>query len=200
MFWDGQMYNGRPAELVSAEGGATWGAVTPAANGLVTRGVLLDIAGLRGVPWLEPGDPVFPEDLEAAERRQGVRVEPGDAVLLRTGTDRYRKELPESAFDPNDYRQPGWHAACLPWLHQRSVACIGSDVATDVNPSGYPNIFMPVHSCGIVAMGLWLIDNCDLVTCAETSERLRQWDFHLAICPLRLAGTSGSPVNPIATF
>ena len=59
---------------------------------------------------------------------------------------------------------------------------------------------MPVHTIGIVAMGLWLLDNCDLEACAATAERLSQWDFNLSVCPIRFAGTSGSPVNPIATF
>ncbi len=199
MFWDGLMYNGRPAELVTPEAGATWGSVTPAADRMVTRGVLLDVAAVRGVAWLEPGEPVLPRDLEAAEERQGVRAEPGDAVLLRTGADRQRREHP-GAVAAGDFSQPGWHAACLPWLHARSVAYIGSDVATDVNPSGYAEVFMPVHSLGIVAMGLWLIDNCDLTEVAAVAERLQQWDFQLAVCPIRFVGTSGSPVNPVATF
>ena len=195
-FWDGKMYNGRPAEDVDPVEGASFGAVTAAADGLVTRGVLFDIAGLRGVDMLEPGEPVFPEDLEAAEERQGVRVEPGDAVLVRTGNDRRRHEtgkLPSGA-------QAGLHAASLPWLRERDVAYIGSDAGNDVFPSGYPDIFAPIHTCGLVAMGLWLIDHCDLDACATTAERLQQWDFLLSVSPARFPGTSGSPVNPIATF
>ena len=49
-------------------------------------------------------------------------------------------------------------------------------------------------------MGLWLMDNCDLEACASTSARLKQLDFLLSVSPIRFAGTSGSPVNPIATF
>jgi hypothetical protein len=71
IFWDGTMYNGRPHSLVDAATGSAWAAVTAAANGIITRGVLLDIAGARDVPWLEPGQGVFPGDLEEAERRQG---------------------------------------------------------------------------------------------------------------------------------
>ena len=86
------MYNGRSHSLVDAATGSAWAAVTAAANGIITRGVLLDIARARDVPWLEPGQGVFRGDLEEAERRQGVRVRSGDAVLLRTGYGRVRHE------------------------------------------------------------------------------------------------------------
>ena len=195
MFWDGQMYGGRPASLVDATAGAAWGAVTAAADGLVTRGVLLDIPASRGVDRLGPGDGVVPEDLEAAEARQGVRIEPGDAVLLRTGDGPARHGR-----DGSDVSQAGWHASCLPWLYEREVSYIGADTANDVQPSGVDGVFMPIHSVALVAMGLWLVDNCELEACAAMAARLRQWDFQLAVCPIRFAGTSGSPVNPIATF
>ncbi len=200
MFWDAQMYNGRPADLVRAVDGAMWGAVTAAADGLVTRGVLLDIATTRGVDWLEPGDPVMPGDLEAAQERQGVRVGPGDAVLLRTGYSRYRHQTGHVWAATDQITQAGWHASCLPWLHEREVAYIGADVSNDVIPSGIDGVFMPIHSVGLVAMGLWLIDNCDLEACAITAARLSQWDFLLTVAPIRFAGVTGSPVNPIATF
>ena len=183
LFWDGMIYNGRPHSMVDSATGSGWAAVTAAADGIVTRGVLLDVAGL------EPGQGVFPDDLEAAERRQGVRVRSGDAVLLRTGS---------GASD--GFTQAGWHASCLPWLRDREVALIGADTPQDVQPSGYAGVLMPVHAVGLVAMGLWLLDNCDLTACAATAAELGQWDFQLAVAPVRLAGTSGSPVNPIATF
>ncbi|RKE05595.1 kynurenine formamidase [Catellatospora citrea] len=196
IFWDGTMYNGRSHSSVDTATGSAWAAVTAAANGIVTRGVLLDVARVREVPWLEPGQGVFPDDLEEAERRQGVRVRPGDAVLLRTGYGRYRHEHGEAG----GFTQAGWHASCLPWLHERGVALIGADTPQDVQPSGYPDVLMPVHAVSLVAMGLWMLDNCDLEACATTAAELGQWDFHLAVAPVRFAGTSGSPVNPIATF
>ena len=196
IFWDGRMYNGRPHSLVDATTGSAWAAVTAAADGITTRGVLLDVAEVRGVPWLEPGEGVFPEDLEEAERRQGVRVRSGDAVLLRTGLGRHRHESGESGA----FTHPGWHASCLPWLHERQVALIAADTPQDVQPSGYEDLANPVHTVGLVAMGLWLLDNCDLEACASTAAELGQWDFHFTVAPVRFAGTSGSPVNPIATF
>jgi kynurenine formamidase len=200
IFWDGHMYNGRSTELVSEETGAQELAITDAGGGIVTRGVLLDVARARGVPWLEPGEGAYPEDLEAAEASQGVRVEPGDGVLLRTGYGRWRHETGKVSPMEEGITQPGWQAACLPWLRERGVSFIGCDTANDVSPSGYSQIALPVHVIGLVAMGLWLMDNCDLEELAVTAERLSRWQFLLSVNPLRLTGLTGSAVNPIATF
>jgi kynurenine formamidase len=197
VFWDAQSYNGGPAELVNAMFGATNLAVTAMRDGVLTRGVLVDVAAARGVPWLEPGEGVFPEDLAAAEARQGITVGEGDAVLLRTGYGRRKRERGPI---PMHEGQAGWHVASLPWLRDRGVAAIGCDTAQDVVPSGYPEMPLPVHIIGMVTMGLLLIDNCDLETLAATCERLRRYEFMLTIAPLRLTGGTGSPANPIATF
>jgi kynurenine formamidase len=197
VFWDRKSYNGRPAELVNAMFGATNLAVTGVRNGILTRGVLIDVAALRGVDWLQPGDGVFPEDLEAAEKRSGVRVSEGDAVLLRTGYGRRKRAA--GALAPHE-GQAGWHAACLPWLHERGVALIGCDTAQDAVPAGYSQVALPIHMVGIVAMGLWLVDACDLEDLAATCARLGRSEFCLSIAPLRIEGGTGSPVNPIASF
>ena len=200
IFWDGHMYNGRPTDLVSDDAGARALAITGAGGGITTRGVLLDVAAVRDVPWIEPGEGVFPEDLEAAEARQGVRVESGDGVMLRTGHGRYRHETGKVSPMEAGITQPGWQAACLPWLRERDVSFIACDTANDVSPSGYSQIALPVHVIGLVAMGLWLVDNCDLEELAATAERLSRWAFHLSVNPLRLTGLTGSAVNPIATL
>jgi kynurenine formamidase len=85
-------------------------------------------------------------------------------------------------------------------LREREVSLIGCDSANDATPSGYPAILLPVHVVALVAMGLWLMDNCDLEGLSATTARLSRWDFQLAVCPLTLAGLTSSPVNPIATF
>jgi kynurenine formamidase len=197
MFWDGTAYNGVPGALVNAMFGATSLAVTALRDGISTRGVLLDIPAARGVDWLEPATGVFPEDLEAAEAAQGVRVEEGDVVLLRTG---YARQKRETGPIPPHEGQAGWHAASLPWLHERGAAAIGCDTGQDVVPSGYMTIGLPVHCVGMVAMGLTLIDNCDLEELSATCARLGRYEFFLTLAPLRLEGGTGSPVNPIATF
>ncbi len=192
--WEGRTFGDRPT-CEDVGGGSHPLSVTVASSGILTRGVLLDEAKMRGVPWLEGGVGVLPEHLDACERRQGVRVGPGDAVLLRTG---YGAKRADEGPDPGDSAQPGWHAACLPWLRERDVALVGSDTANDVTPSGYPGIRSPIHAIGIPAMGLWLLDNCDLEALAGACERLGRWEFCLVLAPLALDGASGSPVNPLA--
>ena len=189
------MYNGFPANLVRTRDGATVGSIELAGSGIVTRGVLLDIARLQGVDWLEPGAEIFPEDLEAAEEREGVRVEPGDALFIRTGHPQRRERLGPEA-DPGV--QAGPQGACLPWFHQRGVALLGCDVANEVRPLEFPRVGGPIHGIGMSAMGLWLMDSGYHEDLAVACARLNRWAFMLVIAPLKLQNGTASPVNPIA--
>src|SRR5439155_23175650 len=130
--WQGGLYNDRAAREISTHLGAGVHAIDALGRGVFTRGVLLDIARLRGQEWLEPGEAIYPDELEAAERRQGVRAEPGDALLIRTGSVRRRDALGP----PLPGQAAGLQAACLPWLHERGVAVLSCDPANDVMPSG----------------------------------------------------------------
>jgi kynurenine formamidase len=167
-------------------------------RGIVTRGVLLDVARSRGVDWLEPGSSVGPADLEACEAEHGVRVEEGDVLLMRTGYGRKVRE--KGRDDVASVGRAGWHAACLPWFHERGIAAIACDTAQDAMPSGYESVRSPIHSVGIASMGLWLIDNCDLEGLSETCDRLGRSEFLFTLAPLRWVGATGSPANPLATF
>ena len=185
--WDRKLYGGAPAASVTSQQGATSGAVTALADGVMTRGVLIDAPKVRGVPWLEESEGVFPEDLEAAEAMGQFEVGEGDAVVLRTG---YRKRVREVGH-MDHFKKPGWHAACLPWLHERNVAMIGSDVACDVAPSGYETIRIPCHVVCLVAMGMPILDECDPEQLAEICERLGRYEFLLTLAPLRISGRYG---------
>jgi kynurenine formamidase len=203
IFWKGQMYNGRPAKQVTIRG-ANALSIDSLANGVVTRGVLLDLAKLRGGE-LEPGEGAFPDELEAAERAQGVRVEPGDVLLVRTGHLQRRARQPRPPLDPANMaasvlQYPGLQAACLPWLHERQVAMLGCDTANDPQPSGYGPFRFPIHVVGIVFMGLWLLDNCNHEELAAACARYGRWVFQFVLAPLRLTSATGSPVNPLAIF
>jgi kynurenine formamidase len=191
------MYNGKPRQLVKTVEGATAGLIELAAGGIVSRGVLLDVARLRGVPWLEPTDPLFPEDLEAAETAQGVRVEPGDILFVRTGFPRRRAELGPR---PSSEGACGFQAACLPWLRQRDVALIATDTANDVAPPQYPGLGAngAVHGVGMGALGLWLLDNPDFEELGAACAERQRWEFMATIAPLKLEHGTGSPVNPLA--
>lgn len=119
-------FNGLRPEVVNTREGCTQGAVTLAGDGIVSRGVLLDIARLRGVDWLEPKTHLFPEDLEEAEAKQGVKVGPGDILCIRTGhPGRKRKE----GWNSRPGEQAGPDAACLPWLRERDIALLACDTA-----------------------------------------------------------------------
>jgi kynurenine formamidase len=197
-FWEGRIYNGRSCNLITAREGATVEAVELLHDGVVSRGVLLDVARARGVRWMEAGQGVMPADLEAAERAQGVRVEAGDIVLARTGY--YGRRLAEGPVSPLRDGSPGPHAALLPWLRERGAAMWGSDTHNDVTPTPYPGIGSPFHIVSLVGLGLWLIDNMNLEDLAAACAERSRWEFMLTIAPLRLRNVTGSPVNPIALF
>jgi kynurenine formamidase len=198
--YDDRLYNGRPRSSVTFDRGATASAVTAAQGGIVARGVLLDVAAARGVDSLLAGHAVTPEELDDCQDRQGVAVGPGDVVLLRTGRTESPDDVRQLAQRPE--RKSGWSYQCLPWLFERDVAMIGSDGINDAVPSGCEpyGLPLPVHIIGLVAMGLWLLDTCYLEELGRTCSELRRWSFLLTVAPLRLAGGTGSPVNPIATF
>ena len=202
VFWNAKFYNGYPAESVKAHEGATIEGVDRAVkDGILSKGVLLDMARVKGKTYLTGDDPVFPEDLEEAERQQGVRVEEGDILLLRTGILAHTAEL--QAQDPMaeaPQMHGGYHVACTPWFRERGVSVIGSDVVNETIPHGYFETSLPVHQVAIVAMGLRLIDNCDLERLGEACAQRNRWEFMLSVNPLRIENGTGSPVNPIATL
>lgn len=198
IFWDRQMYNGVSSNKVSAVAGAVEHAVTEVRNGVMTRGVLVDAARSRGVDWLEPGESVTGAEVDSILKEQGVDLEPGDALLLRTGYG--RRKLEQGPDDVTARGRAGWQASCLPLFHRESVSLIGADTAQDVIPSGYDRVRIPIHSVGIVAMGLFLLDNCNLEELAAKCELAARWTFLLQFAPLRFVGATGSPVNPIAVF
>jgi kynurenine formamidase len=196
--WDGNNYNGFPQDANTSLGGATKLSVHHASDGIVTRGVLLDIPALLGVEWLDFEHKIGPEELEAAEKRQGVTVKSGDALLIHTGY--VARTLAQGPNDPRKPNQPGLHAGCLPYLRERDVAVLGSDAIQDVQPSGYPGIDLmrPIHAVGLVAMGLWLIDNMELTQLAATCARESRSEFFFAALPWRMIGVTSSALNPIA--
>ncbi|HXH82513.1 MAG TPA: cyclase family protein [Candidatus Tectomicrobia bacterium] len=196
-FWNGRLYNGRPCSLITSREGAQVESVELLRDGVVSRGVLLDVAGVRG-RWLGPGEGVMPQDLDAAERAQGVRVEPGDILLVRTGY--YARRRAEGPRNPMVDGSPAVHVASLPWIHERGVAMLGTDTHNDVSPPPYPRLGNALHVVALVGMGLWLIDNMNLEEAAEACRARGRWHFLLTIAPLVLRNATGSPVNPIALF
>jgi len=194
--YDGTMYAGVPEETVT-EGGASALTVDVARDGVVGRGVLLDVPRVRGVPWLEPGDAVTLADVAAAEAAQGVRVGEGDLLLVRVGHARRRSEL-----GPWDvaHTRAGLHPQAVPFLAERRVALLGSDSNNDVAPSLVRGVGFPVHVLAIHAMGLMLLDYLQLEELAALCAQEGRWSFLCVVAPLRLPAATGSPVNPIAVL
>jgi kynurenine formamidase len=194
MFHHGLMYNGVPRSEVTKTGAAKL-SVIGAKTGIFTRGVLLDIPRCKGLDSLTPGTPIYPADLDACLEKEGVKVEPGDAILIRTG--RWKRRDEQGAWNGPF---AGLHASCGPWLHAHDIAILGSDAASDVIPPRIEGEGMPIHQLTLVAMGVWILDACDLEAVAVQAEKSHRWDFLLTAAPLAVPGATGSPINPVATF
>src|SRR5262245_30005464 len=192
-----QTYNGYARADVNTEKGCTKLGIDNLKNGIVTRGVLIDIPRLKGVEYLEPGTPIYVEDLEAWEKKAGVKISSGDAILLRTGRWARRAKLGPWNVGQN---AAGLHASVAPWFKERGVAFAGSDLALDVVPSQVETITLPVHTLFITALGINLLDNQDLEALAETAAKLNRWEFMLTINPVPVTGGTGFPLNAIAMF
>lgn len=190
----GLLYNAKPEDTVTTQGAAV-DAINVLKDGLVGRGVLLDIPRLRGVPWLEPGEYVFREDLEGAERAQGVAVGEGDILLVRTGHTRRLAEL--GPWDTANAKA-GLHPNAMPFVGERGVAALGSDGNNDTAPSSIEGASFPIHVLAINAMGIHLLDYLQLEGLHAACERAGRWDFLFVAAPLRIEGGTGSPINPIA--
>src|SRR5258708_30167342 len=193
VFWQNKMYNGFDASEVGSHG-AKKCAIDVTRNGIVSRGVLLDIPRLKKIEWMEPGQKILPEDLDAAEKAQKVRVEEGDVLMIRTGRDAMRKA--KGGWEPMRVALPGLDASCLPWLHERRIAVLGCDAVSDVVPSGYDGVPLPVHVGTLVAMGIHLIDNADLDPGSATSAKVGPNESMFSLAPLIPDAGTPPPDNP----
>jgi kynurenine formamidase len=190
------LFSGFPRDSVTQAGAAKLD-VLNMKGGIFARGVLMDIPRLKGVEFLEPGQPIYPEDLDAWVGKAGIKIGPGDVVLIRTG--RWARRAKAGPWDIGA-KAAGLHASCARWLHARDAAVLGSDFAADVMPSGVDGVAMPIHQLALVAMGMPIIDNCDLEALSETAARLGRWEFLIVAAPEPVPGGTGSPINPVGIF
>jgi kynurenine formamidase len=195
--YGGRLYND-VASLEAVTGfGATFGAVTSFEDGIVGRGVLLDMPRQLGIEWVEPGTGLVPAQLEAAAASEGLVVGEGDVLLVRTGHSIRRAKL--GPWNP-DQVSAGVDLSCFPWLRARGVAVLGSDADTDARPSPVADVHTPAHALALAAMGMPLLDNMDLDRLATTCAEEGRWEFLFVTAPLRVPGGTGSPINPLAIF
>jgi kynurenine formamidase len=197
VYYDDQLYNGWPARDVTVKG-AAHNAIDKQAKGIAGRGVLLDIAALKGVEWMQVGEVITPSDLEAAiERQGGVQVGAGDILLFRTG---WRKKF-LAEHDPTSFMagEPGLGQACCAWLRERDVAAVGSDNwAIEVLPGETPDCVFNVHMVLIRDMGMSLAEILDFEDLAADCADDGVWDFFFCAPPLKFTRGVGSPINPLA--
>ena len=196
VIYEDKLHNGAPAENVLSTG-AQVQSIDVAATGIVSRGVLLDIPRLRGIPWLEPGESIFTDELFAAEQAEGVQLRQGDVLYLRTGHHRRRLDL--GAWDAS-VAKAGLHSSAMQLLHDRRIAAFGADGDGDAVPNECDGVIYPIHVLGVNAMGLHFMDSLQFEDLAAACEREQRWEFMTVVAPLRLDRGTGSPVNPIAIF
>ena len=194
--YKGQMYNGFPVSGLTPTGAEKLG-IHNVQNGIVTRGVLIDMPRHRGVDYLEPGTAITVEDLETWERETGMRVGSGDVLLIRTGRWEAVRQLGQWNFVE---KAAGSHVSIAQWLKERDVAVIGSDGVSDVMPSGVEGLPNPLHALVIIGLGMPILDNLDLDAVASEAEQRGRWEFLFVGSPLRVRGGTGSPLNPLAVF
>jgi kynurenine formamidase len=161
-----------------------------------TRGVLLDAAGQRGLDCLPKGSPIDAAELDAISAAQGVAVEPGDAVLIRTGYMSLWPDVERMAA----HKTPGPDISAARWLLERGVVATGTDTETyevqpapDPGPTGNPQ---PVHTLLLIENAIYLMESLDL----ELLARERVYEFLFVALPVKIRGATGSMVDPLAVY
>ena len=195
--WDHNgMWNGAdPMDVITFDG-AEWGSIEQWKEGIITRGVLLDVPKHRGEPYVTQESPVHGWELEDIAREQGVSMEPGDALVVYSGREKWNEAGNPLWGSDRDLR-PGLHASCLRFIKESDCCVLVWDMM-DHTPNGY-DVPWSVHGA-IFAYGIGLLDNALLEPLAETCAQEGSYEFMLTINPLRVVGGTGSPVNPVALF
>jgi kynurenine formamidase len=202
MMIDGEGYNGVSLAEIEAAGACPRGSINAQKDGIFTRGILFDATLLPGFStpegWVEPGTAIHASDLLALEEIEGVRVEPGDVILLYTGRWKRRAALGPW---PTSEGVAGYHADVAYFLKDRGVSFIGHDMWNDVYPHEFSDEErLPLHRLALVSLGVAIFDNLDFERLAAEARRLGRYEFLFTTAPLRIEGGMGSPLNPIATF
>jgi kynurenine formamidase len=193
--YDARLYNDVPDLVITDAGAARLG--IEHFGPIVTRGLLLDVARLHGVDALDRGYAIGADDLEAAARAAGVRIESGDVVLVRTGYMRWLREGDKERYAGN---QPGLGVASVEWFHDLEVAAVATDtLAFEVWPPERPDAILPVHLLnlrdqGLVQGQLWQLDDLAADCVADGAA-----EFLLSATPLPITGATGGAVAPTAT-
>ncbi|MGW0017117.1 cyclase family protein [Rhodococcus sp. NPDC003382] len=188
VYADNKIYNGYPADQVTPYSGAAKCSIDKV-GGIAGRGVLIDVAASKGVDLLEPGYVITVADLQKALDEQGVELQTGDLVLIRTGwLEDYLTNQGEMM------PQPGIGLEAAAFLAEKDVALVGSDNAA-IEPIPFDqNIYLGGHIILLVEHGIYLVENMNLAELAAD----RCYEFLLTIGALKITGGTASPVTPVA--
>ncbi|HEY7268827.1 MAG TPA: cyclase family protein, partial [Dehalococcoidia bacterium] len=189
-------WNGRGPDVLTGNG-ARWGSVDNWCDGIVTRGVLLDVPKHRGQPYVSTGEPVTGDELVAIAKAQGVAVEPGDALIVYSGREAYNRDSGQTWGANAGQGSPGLHASCLAPIRDWDVSLLVWDMM-DTSPSGYETRWT-VHGA-LPSFGVALVDNSLLEPLSQACAEEGRNEFMLMLAPLVVQGGTGSPLNPIAMF
>ena len=189
------MWDGKNPDRVIKFGGASYGSVDEWKEGILTRGVLLDVPHYRGEPYVTMDNPVHGWELESIAKAQGVVIKPGDAVFVYSGREKYATD--HGGRWGTAEGRPGLHASCLPFVKNSDISILGWDMM-DAAPNEY-DIPWTVHGV-IFAYGVALVDNALLEPLSNVCAEEKKYEFMLTINPLYVEGGTGSPTNPIAVF
>ncbi len=187
--WDGDgMWQGRDHNEEITTQGAHFADITNWKDGIITKGVLLDVPRHRGEPYVTADAPVRGDELEAIARAQGVSVEAGDALLVHSGWTAHQ--------DADAAGGAGLHPSCAEFIRDHDVALLGWDLMDARSSSGLP---WPVHGV-LFNFGVALLDNALLEPIANACAEEGRHEFMFILLPLNVARGTGSPANPVAMF
>tara|TARA_B100000745_G_C20123703_1_gene384808 strand:+ start:188 stop:1102 length:915 start_codon:yes stop_codon:yes gene_type:complete len=189
------MWEGKDPDDIITFGGATYGTIDSWKNGILTKGILLDVPRHRGKPYVTIDSPVHGWELDDIAEAQGVTIESGDAVFVYSGREKYAAAHGGRWGTPEG--RPGLHASCLPFVKNHDISILGWDMM-DASPNEY-DIPWSVHGV-IFAYGVALVDNSLLEPLSDVCDEEGRHEFMLTINPLYVEGGTGSPANPIAVF
>ncbi|MCB5178305.1 cyclase family protein [Streptomyces antimicrobicus] len=191
----GKIWNGRPADTVTAHTRAQYSGIDKAGP-IVSRGVLLDVAAAKGLDRLPGGHAVTPADLAEAEEFGRVTVRPGDIVLVRTGQMQVYLAGDKHGYG---FPSPGLSIRTPEWFHARDVAAVANDTLTfEIFPPEIENLWLPVHALDLVEMGMHQGQNWNLETLSTACGEARRYSFLLSAMPEPFVGGTGTPVAPVA--
>ncbi len=194
--WDKNgMWEGKTPDDVIKFGGANFGTVAEWKDGILTRGILLDVPKHRNKPYVTLSEPVHGWELEDIAKEQNTEIKSGDAVFVYSGRDKYAADNNGRWGTPDG--RPGLHASCLPFVKSNNIAILGWDMM-DASPNEY-QIPWTVHGV-IFAYGVALVDNAYLEPLSNACAEEERYEFMLSLNPLYVQGGTGSPANPIAIF